>query len=483
MPVTPLHLPESVDSDLIQLATIDAPIAKSARTRLRLTWLIAILFGRKIYVSEGWSLDSLAFFQVGNELLKAIDELRGEDPRIDNIDNYSPFVLERRSQGGYVSTFLDYLQRSDCRWSGFPELAKDTDKRGRLIEKIAPLQSGSNRDLRRGFESAFATELDDRVGSWIGAMAEHERRCGKALESQSPHTMHLDFYGSLRGRLQKACTDLRNDEANIISKELGEVIRQADRHRESINSSSQFLRIAKENMSDALHPAINHITRLNYMRWTASHAKASFASPALKAGEDEHSRILQNAIFPESKNPAVEYLAEKDDQDIGFEEISKETDWVPVWKQVIKLAHNPQWQELSGSYTNSFSSAKPSSSQTDAAFKKMERLFAHECPELTLMQSRNERWGLNLTFSKAIEFTAQIAVAAATGTAVTAGAAAASGAAIISVPFLYGGSTVGVGLLAMGGIKAAEDIAKESAYLVRPLTKKSLTTSLLRFIK
>ncbi|HEY6817523.1 MAG TPA: hypothetical protein VI168_18455 [Croceibacterium sp.] len=457
-----LHLPESADSSLITLGTIRTPEAQSIRLRLRLQWVVRLLFGDTVYISEGWSLDGLAYLQVASEIIAAIEELREHDPGPDGLDALAPFVLERRGRRCLLETLADYLARPDCRWSGIPELAGAEDLRHRILEKINPALQLGPRGQQDAVCDAFGSLLNERLGGWLAAVIGYESLHGRNVLI-TPDYRQFHFYNFLKPNLLEALGKLSPDSPveGPVREALSRLVKVTERHGADLFSSSLFHKCASDHAGDLLMGPLDHLTRLAYMHLTTGAVRASYSSPALPL-EAVHTEALQRAAFGGQDAPKVHFGTSREGVEYDFRNVASQGDWKPIWRSVIQLALRREWKQAVAQFRQDTSDLlfRSTAFQT-ASFERMEKLLQEHCSGLVIEQTYSERLGMNLKVAKVIEVVGQAGAA---------GLAVSSAVAGINV------SLVAVGLAGFAGFAAPtllEKLTNESfKQWFNPLTGK-----------
>jgi hypothetical protein len=435
-------LPEAADSSLITTAELGGEPASEVLLRLRLQLLINMLLGNRVFISEGWALDSISFHIIMREVALSVRRLRDKAGRYPTaLDSFSPVRIELHNGVSYLDTFIRYLRRDDCRWSGFPGLRfqEGADVRGKLVERLRQLQGQSKRDaVAASFEEALGNRI---VAEAVAETADYTSRHStqRISEWRRPNT---GFAQNIVPSLSSFADALANTDHESARPHLARLIDRVRAELKAGDSSSTFLALARAEVPDELMPALDYITRAAYMRLSTFGEGASFGAPLRDAASSPLLGVADRVMSGGTRVEALEITGREGHESRLLMKLEQLEDWSSIWDSAITLAIDPDWLTAVGAMRSAAADMRfpeyLSASRhifEPNVFRNLEQRLQAACPQLALTQTLGERWlRLSVAGSKRADQVLQVAVVSAPfaliSPAVAAAVAAGSGLAI-----------------------------------------------------
>lgn len=457
-----LYSPESFDSELIRAPEYDLPHAKSVMVRLRLQAAARILFGDQLFIGERWSLDSVSFLLLFSEISGAIEDLGAEV----NLDRYSPFVAEVRSDRSHPATIVEHARRGDCQWSGFPILvANGREREKELLARFAEFKPASAGEYDRLGQILHDIGLPQHIANAVAKFARYiDDKNGRTARQLRSRGFAGGFYTQLKPAVERFKDRLAEAGEDENWRNIEAFDQACMRHEQQSPTSSTVAAISQDSLNDAMFGAIHHAARATYNLASSRGAKAVITTPAFDAARSRHIAMIDELLRPEGEADATLEFSGHVTLDAMFDaQLTAVTNWRSVWASVIRLSRLQEWQNGVNRLRDLTHQMPRGTCLLDSrTFRAMERMLAEHCPELVLEQTLPQR--LRLTLHKP-------------GTATAIEIASMVGAAAVSLvmvaPATAGFGAAGAVLVAGGGALGGKMSAQA---IMRP----RLTSSLLR---
>ncbi len=339
------------DTNVLNSQNFESQEVFSIYNNLRLQVLLAIMFGHRIAITEGWGLDSLCFHRVLNEVNEAINTVKISSRR-QELFSFSPFAIEQRGSGGYMNIFKRFLGRGDVVWSGFPALRNNKEAHELLLSHLKRITKDP---LDPTLTPTMIRDLGDAIGNhkaaelWAGSAQYFITRGNSAIIStgDTSHTIkhRIDL---LYDKLVKSGKSIKEDE--YIQKFVISFIKKLKKNKINYKYSSNTLSFIKDNYDNYEKLILEEILHKLYVRNAASNMGAVL-------GID---RTFENNLYgPFIDNLFKESIEEKRtfSENCSIDIVSKEQIlldndlriwarnicWPEVWKEIIELIHDPEW--------------------------------------------------------------------------------------------------------------------------------------------
>jgi hypothetical protein len=396
-------IPGSSDSKIISINDIGNSEGSEAILRLRLDFLLQILFGKRLLIPEGWSLDSVPFLVVGGEIVGALNELSRDTRFSANLNVGSPIVFENRGHSGYIETFVDYLFRGDVHWSGYTMFQDNIEFQADLANKLRIADRSPRVDRDR-----IATIFEPYIGSKIvseniGLLAEYLGASSETRTIQAappPDVFSRKFQEVTNYLANEASWDPRHLET---ARPMIAFAKSLLNSGEPLTSSSPVMERAKRELEADHRAAIFRLVNFAYMHvtaYSAPHASVSSAPLSLEASPQLHlaDQMSRNLSVHSARMGVLDFeIGKLPDHDL----ISRlrQTDWHELWLSAIRLANNPHWHAAVRDVGNRYNlnGLRGKELSVSKEYCAMNRILAAETKDLVIHSIDGDRFGLSLS--------------------------------------------------------------------------------------
>jgi hypothetical protein len=382
-----LFLSDALDSKLIRVGDYHQATSEELYLRLRLQFLMLILFGRKLYVTEGWALDSVPFIKVAGEAIAAMNALRDDGHRSDALAKFSPIVMEKRRDGNFREVFQSYADRKDIRWSGFMPHSESPEAREFIA---AQMRSAANMPV--AIDKIFSEFVPNSYFARdMAYVAEYFSRPStpESIRMLRVNPPPAAFSGSFAAFLRKAAGNARSD--NPVHAALARAAGTARAEGMSFSTSSLAMQFAGRQEDPQVRDALMRAINVAYMKVSSDAAGAQMVTPAhLVDTVDEENDRLVVASLPDSRHDHDLFFVRG--YEGGHDLSAKLTalgaeDWRPIWKKAILLALDEDWKQAVRSFSQVLELHGYSVAIESPSYQRLESLLNKNIPELVISYS------------------------------------------------------------------------------------------------
>jgi hypothetical protein len=448
-----LFLSDATDSKLIIARDYLEIESEEIFLRLRLHALMLILFQRKLLISEGWALDSMAFIRVAAEIIRGIEDVKSEGVRSEELARFNPIIMEKRRTGDFRAIFQAYADRTDVRWSGFMPYPNGDSFRLEIsrglrdaAENNMTMPDAVSRVFRRLISNQYITDDMAEVARYFSdAPAQNEIRL---LQVKPP----VDgFQQSFNAFLRRAARGLGEPDADTA---LTNAAQFALDQGMSFRTSSLAMQFADRQDDPSVQDALMKAINFTYMKVSSDAANSGMTTPAHETGtlSEEIDRALVDCLHNNRVGYDLFFVKgyNKDHEWSKRIEALQNENWRLIWKNTIRMSISKEWKQAIFDFSRKISEIGYKNAALSKQYQNLETMLNANVPELVLSYSPFHRI-FGYRGSETLRRSLPIAKAAAAGAAI---------AYLISTKFLP--SSVAATTFAAGGLKFAETLIKDN---------------------
>lgn len=389
------YLPESADSMLVNTRTFRDAASKEVLLRFRIDCAVRLLFGDRIFIPEGWALDSIVFIKVAAEIIDAAGRLQGSGPLAHSGALPSLFRVEARSGGSQLARYRAYAARGNCEWSGFPSW-RDREFERKVGASLAKLARGK-RDPERTARCFADLDIPEGIAKGIATVSAYlddPRWTGERLAAGGmPKKGFLEDVTPLLRELQRLFAAGVEMEA---AAQLGNLIDEGSRDYERFRSSSQARVLARRHLDGRPLEAFDYLTRVHFMETATRNEAAAWSGPIYCRARQPLLTDADSSMLALGHSCSLaDYEAPgRADTKLGSA-LAGIVDWKEIWSSVLDLATQKEWKALVAA-VRSDSGHVTERLCNSSGFRALEKMLRANCPMLVLIENRGERIGLGV---------------------------------------------------------------------------------------
>jgi hypothetical protein len=391
--VSNLFLSEASDSKLIRIGDYHAPASEEIYLRLRLQSLMKILFRQKLYITEGWALDSVPFIKIAAEIISAINALYQEGNRSSGLARFSPIVMEVKREGNFLDVFQWYAKRMDTRWSGFMPHVNDIRERQSISEALL-IEKRCGKSPAEVIRTVFAS-LEFMPGKFfaddMACVAEYFSQpvvpgCERMLRI-NPNAS--SFYGHFDSFLRNEASDATPLDSKRSA--LARTAKTALEQGRIFSTSSLAMEFADSQDDPQVRDALMRAINIVYMKVSSDAVQAQMVTPAHRTGtvDEEVDKMVVSSLKGSPDHYDLLFLRGYNSEHGLAEKFAllAAEDWRSIWKNTIRLALSKEWELAVNGFAQQVMRYGYRNAIRSPCYENIETLLKKHVPELVIEYS------------------------------------------------------------------------------------------------